>query len=82
MQSKRPGCLLVLQSDVRVRMAEARFSEEKAKMQQKLEQTVRKVRMYICMYVHMCQPSSSCSPGMHTVLLTRFPLSALGQKEQ
>ena len=41
---------LFLQSDVRIRMAEARFSEEKAKMQQKLEQTVRKV----CTYIRMC----------------------------
>ena len=33
----------VQQNDVRIRMAEAKFSEEKAKMQQKLEQTIRKV---------------------------------------
>ena len=61
---------LFLQSDVRIRMAEARFSEEKAKMQQKLEQTVRKVCTYIHTYVCMSQPSLSCSPGTHTGLLT------------
>lgn len=50
----RLGSILVLQSDARIRMAEAKFSEEKAKMQQKLEQTIRRV----CLHLPL-----SCSPG-------------------